>query len=57
MVDGRNEENKEQQPFIFGPNVGQNDKYLITKLRSYNITLDKIDSYLSKLSQDIHGMG
>lgn len=33
-------------------NVGKNDKYLITKLQSYNITLDKIDSYLAKLNTD-----
>jgi hypothetical protein len=32
--------------------VGSNDKYLINKLRSYNINLDKIDSYLMKLKQD-----
>ena len=29
--------------------VGKNDKYLITKLRAYNISLDKIDSYIAKL--------
>jgi len=32
--------------------VGQNDKYLISKLRSYNISIEKIDSYLSKLGQE-----
>ncbi len=36
---------------IYG-NVGSNDKYLINKLRSYNISLEKIDSYLKKLSTD-----
>lgn len=30
-------------------NVGSNDKYLINKLRSYNITLEKMDGYLVKL--------
>jgi hypothetical protein len=30
-------------------NVGKNDKYLIAKLKSYNINLEKIDAYLSKL--------
>ena len=34
------------------PNVGLNDKYLITKLRNYNVTLEKIDSYLAKLNSD-----
>lgn len=35
---------------LFGlQNVGSNDKYLITKLRSYNISLEKIDGYLVKL--------
>ena len=34
------------------PNVGQNDKYLITKLRSYNITIEKIESYLAKLNSE-----
>ena len=32
--------------------VGKNDKYLISKLKSYNITLDKIDGYIAKLQQD-----
>lgn len=32
--------------------VGKNEKYLITKLKSYNITLDKIDNYLAKLRSD-----
>ena len=35
-----------------GESVGKNDKYLITKLKSYNITLDKIDSYLYKLRNE-----
>ena len=30
-------------------NVGKNDKYLINKLKSYNITIEKIDHYLYKL--------
>jgi hypothetical protein len=34
------------------PNVGQNDKYLITKLRNYNITIEKIDAYLEKLNSE-----
>lgn len=42
---------KDTERYMFG-NVGQNDKYLITKLKSYNITLDKIDCYLIKLRQD-----
>ena len=29
--------------------MGSNDKYLVAKLRSYNITLDTIDTYLGKL--------
>ena len=29
--------------------VGKNEKYLITKLKSYNISLEKIDAYLYKL--------
>ena len=33
-------------------NVGKNDKYLITKLKSYNITLEKMDEYLRKLSDE-----
>ncbi|CDW89742.1 myb-like dna-binding domain protein [Stylonychia lemnae] len=37
-------------------NVGSNDKYLINKLRSYNITLEKIDQYLVKLRQDSNGL-
>jgi hypothetical protein len=32
--------------------VGKNDKYLISKLKTYNITLDKIDGYIAKLQQD-----
>ena len=32
--------------------VGQNDKYLISKLRSYCITVEKIDAYLHKLGQE-----
>jgi len=33
-------------------NVGKNDKYLINKLKSYNITADKIDNYLYKLRNE-----
>ena len=33
-------------------NVGKNDKYLISKLKTYNITLDKLDSYSAKLQSD-----
>jgi hypothetical protein len=29
--------------------VGKNERYLINKLKSYNISLDKIDGYLAKL--------
>jgi hypothetical protein len=32
--------------------VGQNDKYLLTKLKSYEITIDKIDVYLAKLMME-----
>ena len=32
--------------------VGKNERYLINKLKSYNISLDKIDGYLAKLRQD-----
>ena len=32
--------------------VGKNDKYLISKLKAYGITLDKIDSYIAKLQSD-----
>lgn len=45
------EESKERERLLFA-NVGQNDKYLINKLGGYNISLDKIDSYLSKLKAD-----
>jgi hypothetical protein len=45
-----NEEMKEREGAFAFNNVGQNDKYLINKLRSYNITLEKIDQYLVKLS-------
>ncbi len=38
-------------------NVGQNDKYLITKLRSYNISIEKIDSYLGKLNSENSNTG
>jgi len=38
-------------------NVGQNDKYLITKLRSYNISIEKIDSYLGKLNLENSNTG
>lgn len=37
---------------LFFNNVGSNDKYLITKLRSYNITVEKIEAYLTKLQTD-----
>jgi len=46
-----NEENKEGDIGSVGA-VGKNEKYLITKLKGYNITLDKIDSYLAKLRAD-----
>jgi hypothetical protein len=39
------EEFKDRENLLFG-NVGSNDKYLINKLRSYRITLEKIDAYL-----------
>lgn len=42
---------KERDGLIYN-NVGSNDKYLINKLKSYNITLDKIDIYLVKLRSD-----
>lgn len=29
--------------------VGKNDKYLISKLKTYNISLEKIDGYIAKL--------
>lgn len=45
-----NEENKEGD--LGAGAVGKNEKYLITKLKSYNITLDKIDNYLTKLRAD-----
>jgi hypothetical protein len=32
--------------------VGKNERYLITKLKSYNITVEKIDAYLQKLRID-----
>lgn len=32
-----------------GDQIGKNDKYLITKLKSYNINLEKMDAYLNKL--------
>lgn len=38
------------------PNVGQNDKYLISKLRNYNITIDKIDQYMAKLDSENVGL-
>lgn len=47
-----NEESKMSGINNFGDSVGKNDKYLITKLKSYNITLDKIDSYLYKLRNE-----
>lgn len=39
------EEAKDSNGIMYNQ-VGSNDKYLITKLRSYNITLEKIDAYL-----------
>ena len=45
------EENKQQ--FFIGASVGQNDKYLISKLQSYAITIEKMDMYLAKLSDNI----
>ena len=33
-------------------NVGSNDKYLLTKLRDYGVTVAKIDAYLDKLNMD-----
>jgi hypothetical protein len=30
--------------------VGGNDKYLISKLKTYNITVEKIDEYILKLN-------
>lgn len=38
------------------PNVGQNDKYLISKLRSYSISVDKIDAYMAKLNSENVGI-
>lgn len=32
--------------------VGSNDKYLLSKLRDYGISVAKIDSYLEKLQMD-----
>lgn len=46
------EELKEREGMYAFGSVGQNDKYLINKLRSYNINLEKIDQYLLKLSSD-----
>ncbi len=43
------EELKDQ--FIIA-NVGSNDKYLLSKLRDYGVTVTKIDSYLMKLNAD-----
>ena len=37
------EEFKEREGIYAFGNVGQNDKYLINKLKSYSITLDKVD--------------
>jgi hypothetical protein len=47
----RNEETKDGD-FNDGLNVGKNDKYLLSKLKTYNITLEKIDSYIAKLQSD-----
>ncbi len=30
--------------------VGGNDKYLISKLKTYNITVEKIEEYIEKLN-------
>lgn len=46
-----NEESKERD-IMAAFNVGKNEKYLISKLKSYNITLEKIDNYLAKLRAD-----
>lgn len=51
----RSEETKDGE---FGGelNVGKNDRYLISKLKNYNITLDKIDCYIAKLQSDSSGI-
>jgi len=47
LISGRQEETKAGESDMVS--VGKNEKYLITKLKSYNITLDKIDAYMQKL--------
>ncbi len=39
------EEAKDSNGVLYNQ-VGSNDKYLVTKLRSYNITIEKMDGYL-----------
>lgn len=46
------EEVKDQSERFILNTVGSNDKYLINKLKSYKISVDKIDIYLSKLEAD-----
>ena len=46
------EEAKDQSERFILNTVGSNDKYLINKLKSYKITVDRIDSYLGKLEAD-----
>lgn len=46
------EEAKDQSERFILNTVGSNDKYLINKLKSYKISVDKIDIYLSKLEAD-----
>jgi hypothetical protein len=45
-----NEEVKEDMLLNGNSAVGGNDKYLISKLKTYNITVEKIDEYLRKLN-------
>jgi hypothetical protein len=45
------EELKDREGLVYSQ-VGSNDKYLITKLKNYHISLEKIDGYLKKLSCD-----
>lgn len=45
------EEFKERDGLILNT-VGSNDKYLLNKLSSYGITIEKIDNYLKKLNMD-----
>lgn len=32
--------------------VGSNEKYILSKIKSYNIKLSKVDEYLAKLEND-----